>query len=370
MVLSLCSDVQCERPDSNRDPFRDKLLRLARLPISPRPLSPRRGTAGSSLKYSSMSGDVDRSPETLFPFPRCSRSGSRSALHSQNSFAEHRMSRYMSRNRKPVLATVLALAMVLTGTHLQAQAGSTRGLMVGLQYAGASVSVKEAAEDLKFGSGFGLHAGFGMSDNVAVLVNFDRNVLTRRGDSDDVTISQYDALLRLYRCRCADSPVRLFATAGPPDARHRGRPILMASLHRWCGVHIGLTPNIALTGSALDLRQPDLSAGHHGATRPRVVQVHQCPCAGGRLALPFPVTLPARRVSGKSDAHPRLAESDGPIHPPPSSACWFRVSPGTAPGPGARRSAHISVDMEGISGVNSDNPDRRPPVPNTVVHGS
>lgn len=159
----------------------------------------------------------------------------------------------MSHNRTPVFATILALlATTLGGTTLQAQAGSTRGLMVGLQYAGASVSVKEAAEDLKFGSGFGLHAGFGMSDNVAVLVNFDRNVLTRRGDSDDVTISQYDALLRLYLVPGADSPVRLFATAGATGRAASGSTDFDGVAPTGgAGVHIGLTPNIALTGSAL-----------------------------------------------------------------------------------------------------------------------
>ena len=150
-----------------------------------------------------------------------------------------------------VAGYMMALTLGVAGTA-QAQAGAGRGLFVGLQYAGASVSVKEAAENLEFGSGFGLHAGFGMSDNVSVLVNFDRNVLNRRRDNEDVTVSQYDALLRYQLFPGADSPLRVFGTAGATGRAASGTTEFEGvAPTAGAGVQLHVSSSVALTGTAL-----------------------------------------------------------------------------------------------------------------------
>ncbi len=147
---------------------------------------------------------------------------------------------------------MFSLAPALPGAHLVAQPGSTRGLMAGLQYTGASFDVRSAAEDLRFGSGFGLHVGFGMGDDIAVLANFDRAVLRRRSDSDAVTVSQYDALLRAYLTPGPDSPVRLFAVAGATGRAASGTTEFKGLAPTGgAGAHIGIAPAVALTGSVL-----------------------------------------------------------------------------------------------------------------------
>ncbi|BAH39421.1 MAG TPA: hypothetical protein DGD08_02430 [Gemmatimonas aurantiaca] len=164
------------------------------------------------------------------------------------------MSRTRFRSMPRLAAAAVALFATFSATRVEAQAdaGSTKGLFFGLQYAGASVSVKDAAEDLKFGSGFGLHAGLGISDNVAVLVNFDRSAVTRRGNSDDLTLKQYDALLRMYLLPGASSPVRVFATAGATGrAADRSTKFEGIAPTAGAGVHLGITPHIAITGTAL-----------------------------------------------------------------------------------------------------------------------
>ncbi|MBL0939505.1 MAG: outer membrane beta-barrel protein [Gemmatimonadaceae bacterium] len=133
-----------------------------------------------------------------------------------------------------------------------AQSGNTRGLFVGLQYSGASVSVKEAAENLEFGSGFGLHAGLGISDNVSFLVNFDRNVLNRRRDNNDVTVTNYDALLRYHLFPAAGSPLRVFGTVGATGRAATGTTEFEGvAPTAGAGLHINVTPMIGLTGTAL-----------------------------------------------------------------------------------------------------------------------
>lgn len=153
---------------------------------------------------------------------------------------------------KVAFALASAVALAVASPTLEAQAGSTRGLMLGLQYAGASVSVADAAEDLRFGNGFGLHAGYGVSDNIALLANFDRGVLTRRGDNDNVTVSQYDALLRMYLAPGASSPVRLFATAGATGRAATGSTSFEGVAPTGgAGIHLGVTSGVSLTGTAL-----------------------------------------------------------------------------------------------------------------------
>lgn len=157
----------------------------------------------------------------------------------------------MSRSRTMSFAIALTLATVASA-NLQAQPGSTRGVFFGLQYTGSSISAKSAAENLKFGSGFGLHAGAGISDNVSILANFDRGVLTRRFDNSDVTISQYDALLRLYLVPGVESPFRVFATGGATGRAATGSTDFDGIAPTGgAGVHLGLGNNVALTASAL-----------------------------------------------------------------------------------------------------------------------
>ncbi len=145
-----------------------------------------------------------------------------------------------------------ALAMCAMSTTARAQAGSTKGLFVGIQYAGTSVNVSSAAQDLEFGNGFGLHAGLGLSDNVSVLVNFDRSVLTGSDNAIDVRLTQYDALLRVHVLPGAGSPLRLFVTAGATGrTANAGRDFDGIAPTGGAGVHLYVTPKIALNGTAL-----------------------------------------------------------------------------------------------------------------------
>lgn len=165
------------------------------------------------------------------------------------------MSKNQSRSTSAIVAATIA-ALLTTfsagAAHAQADAGSTKGLFLGIQYAGASVSVKDAAEDLKFGSGFGLHAGMGFSDNVALLVNFDRSAVTRRSDDNGLTLKQYDALLRVYLLPDASSPFRVFATAGATGrAVDKSTKFENIAPTAGAGLHVGITPHFAVTGTAL-----------------------------------------------------------------------------------------------------------------------
>jgi hypothetical protein len=112
--------------------------------------------------------------------------------------------------------------------------------------------VKSAAEDLEFGNGFGLHAGIGLSDRWSVLVNFDRSVLTGADSDAEVKLSQYDALLRLHLFPGPASPLRVFATAGATGRAASGSTEFEGvAPTAGAGVHLFLTPQIALNGTAL-----------------------------------------------------------------------------------------------------------------------
>jgi Outer membrane protein beta-barrel domain len=156
----------------------------------------------------------------------------------------------MRRFRSHAIASVIAVCTAATAAH--AQPGSTKGVFLGIQYAGASVSVKSAAEDLEFGNGFGLHAGIGLSDRWSVLVNFDRSVLTGTDSDAEVKLSQYDALLRLHLFPGPASPLRVFATAGATGRAASGSTEFEGvAPTAGAGVHLFLTPQIALNGTAL-----------------------------------------------------------------------------------------------------------------------
>lgn len=159
----------------------------------------------------------------------------------------------MKRSIRPtVAAAVVGAAMLSLGSTAHAQSGSTRGLFAGIQYAGTSVSVKSAAQDLEFGSGFGVHAGLGLSDNVSVLVNFDRSVLTGADNDKNVALTQYDALLRFNVLPGAGSPLRLYLTAGATGrTANQGRDFEGIAPTGGAGVQLFVTPKIAVNGTAL-----------------------------------------------------------------------------------------------------------------------
>ena len=158
----------------------------------------------------------------------------------------------MTRSLRPATTATMLLAGLGLAHAAHAQSGSTKGLFAGIQYSGTSVSVRSAAQDLEFGNGFGVHAGLGLSDNVSVLVNFDRSVLTGSDNAQDVKLTQYDALLRFNVLPGAGSPVRLFVTAGATGrTANAGRDFDGIVPTGGAGVHLYVTPKFALNGTAL-----------------------------------------------------------------------------------------------------------------------
>ncbi len=103
---------------------------------------------------------------------------------------------------------VLAVAtpMLLAAVPAQAQTG----LFVGAQVTGASLNYKDAAQNLDFGSGYGMHAGLMLGSSLGVLVNYDKNTLgSSTGDTD---LGQWDLLGRLRFIGVG--PLRTYLTAG------------------------------------------------------------------------------------------------------------------------------------------------------------
>ena len=148
-----------------------------------------------------------------------------------------------------VLRSTVAAALVLAwATVMQAQ--SAKGLFVGIQYSGASVNVKEAAQDLEFGNGFGVHAGIGLTDRFSLLANFDRSVLTGANDND-VELTQYDALLRMNLLG-AGLPVKVFLTGGATArTANSGRDFEGIAPTGGAGAQLFITPRLAVHGTAL-----------------------------------------------------------------------------------------------------------------------
>jgi hypothetical protein len=147
--------------------------------------------------------------------------------------------------RTVVVATALTLS-----TTSAAGAQSAKGVFLGIQYAGASVSVKEAVQDLEFGSGFGVHAGLGLSSRLALLANFDRSVLTG-SNATDVSLTQYDALLRLNLIGAA-SPLKVFVTAGATArTANQGRDFDGIAPTGGGGAQLFITSALAVHGTAL-----------------------------------------------------------------------------------------------------------------------
>ena len=102
----------------------------------------------------------------------------------------------------------IALAVVLAATAVPLQAQT--GLYVGAQVTGASLSYKDAAEKLDFGSGFGVHAGITLGSSFGVLANYDKNTLGSSGGDTD--LGQWDLLGRLGFVGIG--PVKTYLTGG------------------------------------------------------------------------------------------------------------------------------------------------------------
>ena len=101
-----------------------------------------------------------------------------------------------------VAATLVALA----APSAQAQTG----LFVGAHITGASLTYKDAAQDLDFGSGVGVHAGLTLGSSFGVLVNYDKNTLGSAGG--DTELGQWDLLGRLRFVGVG--PLRTYLTGG------------------------------------------------------------------------------------------------------------------------------------------------------------
>ena len=101
-----------------------------------------------------------------------------------------------------VVATLACLAAV----PAQAQTG----LFVGAQVTGASLSYKDAAQDLDFGSGYGVHAGLMLGSSLGLLVNYDKNTLG--SSTGDTELGQWDLLGRFRFIGIG--PLRTYLTAG------------------------------------------------------------------------------------------------------------------------------------------------------------
>jgi hypothetical protein len=101
-----------------------------------------------------------------------------------------------------LFAALLALATV--------PAGAQSGMFVGAQVTGASLNYKDAAQNLDFGSGYGVHAGLMLGSSLGVLVNYDKNTLGASGGDTD--LGQWDLLGRLRFVGVG--PLRTYLTAG------------------------------------------------------------------------------------------------------------------------------------------------------------
>lgn len=104
----------------------------------------------------------------------------------------------------------MVMAVVTLALLAAAPAHAQTGLFVGAQVTGASLSYKDAAQDLDFGSGYGVHAGLMLGSSLGVLVNYDRTTL---GSSlGDTELGQWDLLGRFRFIGVG--PLRTYLTAG------------------------------------------------------------------------------------------------------------------------------------------------------------
>jgi len=102
-----------------------------------------------------------------------------------------------------VVGTMLALLVAAPGR-------AQTGLFIGAQATGASLKYKDAAQNLDFGSGFGVHAGLMLGSSFGVLVNYDKNTLGASGGDTD--LGQWDLLGRMSFIGVG--PAKTYLTAG------------------------------------------------------------------------------------------------------------------------------------------------------------
>jgi hypothetical protein len=151
-----------------------------------------------------------------------------------------------------VLLRAALVATTLAATAMSAGAQSSKGVFLGIQYAGSSLDVKSAAENLDFGGGFGLHAGIGFNNTFSVIANFDRSVLTGSSSNTNVTLSQYDALLRVNVLPGGSSPLRLFVTGGATArSANAGRDFEEIVPTAGAGAQLFIGSALAVNGTAL-----------------------------------------------------------------------------------------------------------------------
>jgi hypothetical protein len=106
---------------------------------------------------------------------------------------------------KRIIMAVTALTL-FSAASAQAQTG----LFVGAQVTGASLSYKDAAQELDFGSGYGVHAGVMLGSSFGVLVNYDKNTLgSAVGDTE---LGQWDLLGRFRFIGVG--PLKTYLTGG------------------------------------------------------------------------------------------------------------------------------------------------------------
>lgn len=104
------------------------------------------------------------------------------------------------------ITTVAVVLVLLAAPTARAQSG----LFAGVQWTGASLTYKNAAENLDFGSGFGVHAGLNFGSSLGVLVNYDKNTLG--SSSGDTDLGQWDLLGRLRLVGIG--PLKTYLTGG------------------------------------------------------------------------------------------------------------------------------------------------------------
>jgi hypothetical protein len=143
-----------------------------------------------------------------------------------------------------------ATIALLVGTPLHAQTG----VFVGAQITGASLTYRGAAENLDFGSGYGVHAGVMLGSSLGVLVNYDKNTLGASGGDTD--LGQWDLLGRLSFIGLG--PVRTFLTGGLT-----GR-VARSSFYNGGTGHYdfsGMNPTAGLTGQMMLTSKLGLDGG-------------------------------------------------------------------------------------------------------------
>lgn len=176
------------------------------------------------------------------------------------------------------ISVAAAIAVMAIAVPVRAQSG----FYVGAQVTGASLSYKDAADKLDFGSGFGVHAGVTLGSTFGVLANFDKNTLGSSGGDTD--LGQWDLLARLGFVGIG--PVKTYLTGGVT-----GRAASSSSFgggvgdYEFSGINptagaaaqVFVTNKLAIDGSVLwtfgkfsDTKNGSLDAGRVSATGSRV----------------------------------------------------------------------------------------------------